>query len=159
MFWIKVEGGQTCTSACEIIVKHMIYFYRAIFIERIIHFYTTRWLLIVLWNILFLVWIVTRRPLVASIVVKLIDTKKFVTSISLRRVKTSAYGPTKNISEDSSTMRFWVQVSELHVWYCVYCDNCFQGWYSWREVIRTSRGCSWGVIMWDKTDFMVAWFS
>ena len=42
-----------------------------------------------------------------------------------RRVKGIADGVINKVSESLASMRFWVQVSELHFWACVHYDEGF----------------------------------
>ena len=61
------------------------------------------------------------------------------------RIEEDYNSAVNDISETFYSMRLGVEVSKLHVWYCIYHFEFFWRWSSQRAVIRTSICLSWEV--------------
>ena len=120
-----LSGTDVCTYARNCSGSH----YKILLHDRYRDHYTlftAQSMELILCNRLICFWIIIRRNLVMSRVMKMTKKEKIVVCRSWRRIKSIAYGAINKISEALSSTRFWVKARKLHVWPCIYCEKCFQ---------------------------------
>ena len=126
LFLIKFEVVQTCACARMMAVDYIIYFYRAIIVECIIHcssrdwcssFYASYWFVF---------------DFTFKVILQWVELWNWSIRISVWYADHDGGQNGAPMELSTRSLRLWpprvldwIKVSKLHVWSCVHCDECF----------------------------------